>query len=532
MSEQFGHYVLETMIGRGGMGEVYRAYDTDKDRVVALKRLPKDLVADEVFEARFRRECRLAARLNEPHVIPIHDFGEIEGHLYLDMRLVEGVDLSTVIHDGGPMRPKVAVDIVGQIGSALQAAHNAGLVHRDIKPSNVLVTGMEDDAANVFAYLVDFGIARSEAGGGATALTSTTGTVGTLGYMAPERISGKEGDSRSDIYSLACVLFECLTGHSPYKGETFQVMFAHVNAPAPMPSAEVPGLPRRLDDVIRKGLAKDPEQRYQTANQFSAAARAALSDAGVTPPLPGNAPRMPPPPPQGGPRRPSAPPFAGAPGRPAARLPAGPRPPGRSARPGWTAGERSLRPTAGTAAGSPAGAAAGARTRRARARRPPVSRRAGGRPRRRRSRRRPGRRRARPIARRRARSRPAPRRGRCPARVPARRPDRSPRRTGRRRARSRPVRARDRCPLFRRAGRRPARSPTRRLRRHAGRCPARPRRPPRSRVRTARARDRSARRCRHPRPPAPSAAPVAVASSPTAATSSRSPPPWWPSSSR
>src|SRR5438270_14053637 len=104
------------MIGRGGMGEVYRAYDTDKDRVVALKRLPKDLVADEVFEARFRRECRLAARLNEPHVIPIHDFGEIEGHLYLDMRLVEGVDLSTVIHDGGPMRPKVAVDIIGQIG--------------------------------------------------------------------------------------------------------------------------------------------------------------------------------------------------------------------------------------------------------------------------------------------------------------------------------------------------------------------------------------------------------------------------------
>jgi serine/threonine protein kinase len=285
VTEQFGHYVLEDLLGRGGMGEVYRAYDTRRDRTVALKRLPKELANDEIFQARFRRECQLVARLNEPHVIPIHDFGEIEGHLYLDMRLVEGTDLSAVIAAEGPLEPKLAVDIVGQIAAALQSAHTSGLVHRDIKPSNILLTGLTDDHQSVFAYLVDFGIARNEAGGG-TALTATTGTVGTLGYMAPERISGGDGDSRSDIYSLTCVLFECLTGHSPYRGETFQVMFAHVNAAPPVPSTERAGLPPALDDVIRRGLAKNPDDRYPTANAFASAARAALADAGVTPPPP------------------------------------------------------------------------------------------------------------------------------------------------------------------------------------------------------------------------------------------------------
>jgi serine/threonine protein kinase len=285
VTEQFGHYVLEDLLGRGGMGEVYRAYDTRRDRTVALKRLPKELANDEIFQARFRRECQLVARLNEPHVIPIHDFGEIEGHLYLDMRLVEGTDLSAVIADDGPLDPKLAIDIVGQIAAALQSAHTSGLVHRDIKPSNILLTGLTDDHMSVFAYLVDFGIARTEAGGG-TALTATTGTVGTLGYMAPERISGGDGDSRSDIYSLTCVLFECLTGHSPYRGETFQVMYAHVNAAPPVPSTERAGLPPALDDVIRRGLAKNPDDRYPTANAFASAARAALADAGVTPPLP------------------------------------------------------------------------------------------------------------------------------------------------------------------------------------------------------------------------------------------------------
>ncbi|WP_375486692.1 serine/threonine-protein kinase, partial [uncultured Jatrophihabitans sp.] len=300
MSEQFGHYVLETMIGRGGMGEVYRAYDTKRDRTVALKRLPKDLASDEIFQARFRRECRLVARLNEPHVIPIHDFGEINGHLYLDMRLVEGVDLSTVISDEGPIEPRLAVDVIGQVAAALQSAHDLGLIHRDIKPSNVLVTGLTADRQSAFAYLVDFGIARSEGAGGGTALTATTGTVGTLGYMAPERISGGDGDNRSDLYSLACVLYECLTGHSPFKGETFQVMYAHVNAPPPLPSSEITNLPRALDDVIRKGLAKDPKDRFQTANEFAVAARAALAQGGVTPPPPPMRPPLGGPPPPGG----------------------------------------------------------------------------------------------------------------------------------------------------------------------------------------------------------------------------------------
>jgi serine/threonine protein kinase len=201
---QFGPYRMDALIARGGMGEVHRAYDTQHDRVVAVKLLAGHVADDEAFRQRFIREARAAARLREPHVIPIHAYGEIDGRLYLDMRLVEGPDLSTILANRGPLDPAAAVDVIRQVASALDAAHAEGLVHRDVKPSNVLVDG------SGFAYLVDFGIARSM--GPAADITGTGIPVGTVAYMAPERFATEPVDHRVDVYSLACLLYQCLTG--------------------------------------------------------------------------------------------------------------------------------------------------------------------------------------------------------------------------------------------------------------------------------------------------------------------------------
>src|SRR6476660_2418986 len=192
------------------MGDVWRAYDTVTDRVVAVKVLPAHLANDQTFQERFRREARAAAGLNNPHVVPIHDFGEIDGRLFVDMRLIEGEDLGTLL-GRGPLQPARAIRVVEQIASALFAAHRIGLVHRDVKPSNILVT--EDD----FAYLIDFGIARAA---GEAALTNKASVIGTWAYLAPERITTAESDSRADIYALACVLYECLTGSQPFPGDS------------------------------------------------------------------------------------------------------------------------------------------------------------------------------------------------------------------------------------------------------------------------------------------------------------------------
>ena len=152
----FGHYQLQQLIGQGGMGEVYRAYDTKTDRVVAIKVLPHHMAVDETFQARFRRESQAAAGINDPHVVPIHGFGEIDGRLYLDMRLIEGRNLGTMLAETDkPLDAAFAVKIVEQVGHALDAAHQAGLIHRDIKPSNILITGRD------FVYLIDFGLART-----------------------------------------------------------------------------------------------------------------------------------------------------------------------------------------------------------------------------------------------------------------------------------------------------------------------------------------------------------------------------------
>ncbi|PXY32128.1 serine/threonine-protein kinase [Prauserella muralis] len=270
-AELFGPYRLDALIGRGGMGEVYRAYDTRKDRVVALKRLPHTLAADADFQARFRRESRVAARLREPHVIPIHDYGEIDGLLFLDMRLVDGVDLATLLHRDGPLEPDRAVRVVAQVAGALDAAHADGLVHRDVKPSNVLLSG--DD----HVYLVDFGIASSATG---TRLTGTGDMIGTPHYMAPERFGSGRVDARSDVYALTCVLYEALTGHKPFAGEdALAQLYAHANRVPPAPSRTRPGVPAGFDAVVAKGMAKEPADRFAGAGELASAARAALETA-------------------------------------------------------------------------------------------------------------------------------------------------------------------------------------------------------------------------------------------------------------
>ncbi|MGY1619480.1 serine/threonine-protein kinase [Geodermatophilus sp. SYSU D00691] len=273
-SEQFGVYRLEALLGRGGMGEVYRAYDTEHDRVVALKVLSRALAADRGYRERFRREAHLAARLNEPHIVPIHRYGEIDGRLFLDMRLVPGRDVQEVLTREGPMPAHRAVRIISQVAHALDAAHADGLVHRDVKPSNILLT---EEGEDDFVYLVDFGIARALDDSAGPRLTTAGAALGSLEYMAPERFLEQPIDARIDVYSLACVLFECLTGRVPMVGDGLAtLMYAHLYTEPPAPSSLRPGVPRALDDVVRRGLAKDPEQRWESAGQFASAARKAL----------------------------------------------------------------------------------------------------------------------------------------------------------------------------------------------------------------------------------------------------------------
>ena len=264
----FGPYRLRRLVGRGGMGDVYEAEDTVRERIVALKLMSKTLSNDPVFRSRMQREARTAGRLQEPHVVPIHDFGEIDGQLYVDMRLIDGTDVATTLSHYGPLSPARAVAIVRQVGSALDAAHAAGVLHRDVKPENILVS------ADDFAYLVDFGIASATSD---EKLTQIGTTVGTFKYMAPERFRDADVTYRADIYALACVLYECLTGSPPYQGDQITVMSAHVNKAIPRPSAARPGIPVAFDHVIACGMAKDAADRYASCGDLAAAAYAALA---------------------------------------------------------------------------------------------------------------------------------------------------------------------------------------------------------------------------------------------------------------
>jgi serine/threonine-protein kinase len=283
-SSQFGPYRLERLLGRGGFGEVYEAFDTTKDRTVALKLLPSAISANPAFRMRLFREASTAGRLNEPHVVPIHDYGEIDGQLFIDMRLIPGTDLRTVLDQTGPLPPARAVAIVGQIASALDAAHAEQIVHRDVKPANILLT--PDD----FACLVDFGLANAATD---AKLTTVGTTIGTFAYMAPERFADEPTDHRADIYALACVLYECLTGAAPYEAsQPAALIAAHLSTPIPRPSQRS-GVPAGFDDVIARGMAKSPDDRYPRAGELAAAARRVLSPDQHESPARSPAPRSP-----------------------------------------------------------------------------------------------------------------------------------------------------------------------------------------------------------------------------------------------
>jgi serine/threonine kinase PknH len=278
----FGRYRLIRLLRRGGMGEVWLAFDTGMKRTVAVKVLPASFADDKRFVQRFTREAEAAARVNNPHIIPIHNYGEIDGRFYVDMRFVEGSDLDEVLADG-PLEPQRAVRIIEDVAKGLHAAHKVGLTHRDVKPSNILLD--EDD----FAYLIDFGIARAA---DETRLTGTGVAPGTLSYMAPERLreNPHEDDARVDIYALACVLYECLTGRPPFTGSHASLIAAHLNSPPPRPSTTQPNLRTQIDRVIARGMAKDPARRYATTKELAQAARIALNSATQHPGSPQPAP--------------------------------------------------------------------------------------------------------------------------------------------------------------------------------------------------------------------------------------------------
>jgi YVTN family beta-propeller protein len=257
----FAGYRIESLIGRGGMGVVFRATDLSLERPVALKLVAPELAADERFRARFLKEPRLAASLDHPNVVPIYEAGERDGQLYLAMRYVEGSDLRTVLRRDGPLSPERTLRVLGQVAAALDQAHQRGLVHRDVKPANVLLDGDEH------AYLSDFGISTEAGGAG-----DTGQTLGTIDYLSPEQIRGEAVDGRSDEYALACILYECLAGEPPFRRPTeSETLWAHLREdPAPLRGRKA------LDPVLRRGLAKDKGERFGRCAALIDAAAAAL----------------------------------------------------------------------------------------------------------------------------------------------------------------------------------------------------------------------------------------------------------------
>lgn len=264
----FGHYRLDRLLGSGGTGQVWLAYDTTAARSVALKVLSTTYADEPTYRRRFTREARLAAQVRGPHSAAIHAFGELDGRLYLAMEFVAGVDLAALLQREGPMSPARAVRIVVQVAQALDDAHRVGLVHRDVKPSNIML-GPDDHVR-----LIDFGTAYRV---DQPALTTSSNVVGTLAYMAPERFSGA-GDARSDQYSLACVLYECLTARRPFgNADAAQSLLAHLMTEPPLAADLNPAVPAALDAVIARGMAKVPELRCASAGELAAAAYAAVT---------------------------------------------------------------------------------------------------------------------------------------------------------------------------------------------------------------------------------------------------------------
>ena len=268
IAKEFAGYRIDSRVGRGGMGVVYRATDLSLDRSVALKVLAEELAKDAGFRRRFVSESKLAASLDHPNVIPIHAAGEHDGILYIAMRFVPGDDLRTLLRVDGRLEPERVVRLIAQLASALDAAHAHGLVHRDVKPANVLVT--EED----HVYLTDFGLSKRV--GADTEATRTGMVLGTLDYIAPEQIRGETIGPYTDVYSLGCMITHLLTGQVPFTVTTEEgKLWAHFSEPPPLPSVRVPTLGTAFDAIVTRAMSKRPQDRYARAGDVGAAMLAA-----------------------------------------------------------------------------------------------------------------------------------------------------------------------------------------------------------------------------------------------------------------
>ncbi|MDW8404503.1 serine/threonine-protein kinase, partial [Chloroflexus sp.] len=271
VGQTIGRFEILSELGRGGMAVVYKARQTDLDRIVALKILPPSLTSDQSYIARFRQEARSAARLEHPHIMPIYEVGEVAGYHYIAMKFIKGRTLKQLLEQEGALPVKRAAQILAQVGEALDYAHRQGIIHRDIKPSNVMIT---DEG---WIYLTDFGLARG-VGSGAGGLTMAGTVMGTPEYMSPEQAQGLPNvGPPTDIYALGVMLYELLTGAFPFKAETPMAMLAARLVHAPIPPRDVRGdLPPAVEDVIMRALARKPEARFASAAEMVAALRQAV----------------------------------------------------------------------------------------------------------------------------------------------------------------------------------------------------------------------------------------------------------------
>jgi len=263
----FNGYRITSVLGRGGMSVVYAAEHLRLGRTVALKVLAHSLASDETFRERFSRESQLAASLDHPNIVPIYDAGEAEGFFYIAMRHVDGSDLGTLIEREGPLSLGQTLFYIEQVASALDQAHEQGLIHRDVKPANVLIARPSDRV-----FLTDFGIVKQLSTKG---LTKPAFFLGTYEYSAPEQIEGKDVDRRTDLYALGCILYECLSAEPPFKGDTESSLIkAHLSDPPPRLSEKRPDVPLAVTDIIATAMAKKKEDRYATCGDFVRALRA------------------------------------------------------------------------------------------------------------------------------------------------------------------------------------------------------------------------------------------------------------------
>ena len=278
---QLGTYLIESVIGRGGMSVVYRAVHSRLGTPVALKALAPELSSDDAFRERFLREAKMAAGIDHPNVIPIYDTGLCDDSLYIIMRYVSGGDLKTELVTAGPLSPERAIELLKPVARALDAAHAHGLVHRDVKPANILLQRSESGEIE-HVYLSDFGVTKHATS--VSGLTKTGALVGTVDYMAPEQIEGQTVSAQTDVYALACLFYQSLTGRVPYHRETeAAVLWAHMRGDYEPLASVRPGLPPALDAPLAKALSKEPSKRFERATEFVDAFSAAAADGASRP---------------------------------------------------------------------------------------------------------------------------------------------------------------------------------------------------------------------------------------------------------